>query len=178
MPGLHPAYPATPFPRAFLFRGTHVVPSIRWAVQILWDSRSPQPVTPSEALAFTLRSLKVSLLSATAQLRLSDEAHRRQGHHKQQSVDLYGRDDTIDALWLQLRIALACSEGWRPSRPIRSSPHATTLFPSPALTAPLRLDISKTPWDLERFTCHRELQQLSGAEPARQATNARSLGRH
>ena len=33
-------------------------------------------------------ALKVSLFSATAQLRLSDEVCRRQGHHKQQSVDL------------------------------------------------------------------------------------------
>ena len=137
--------------------------ALRWAVQTAWDSRSPPPVTASEAPAFTLRSLKVSLLSATAQLRLSDEARRRQGHHKQQSVDLYGRDDTIDALWLQQEVALACSEGWRPSRPISRGGQAPTLgasFQVPRSQPPAKLDISKTPWDLERFTYHREIQQL------------------
>ena len=137
--------------------------ALRWAVQTPWDPRSPQPVTPAEAPAFTLHSLKVSLLSATAQLRLSDEARRRQGHHKQQSVDLYGRDDTIDALWLQQQIALACSEGWRPSRPISRGGQAPTLeasFQVPRSAPPVKLDISKTPWDVGRFTYHREIQQL------------------
>ena len=137
--------------------------ALRWAVQTPWDSHSPPPVTASEAPAFTLHSLKVSLLSATAQLRLSDEARRRQGHHKQQSVDLYGRDDTIDALWLQQEVALACSEGWRPSRPISRGGQAPTLeasFQVPRSQPPAKLDISKIPWDLERFTYHREIQQL------------------
>ena len=108
-------------------------------VQTPWHSRSPAPVTSFEA--GSLRSLKVSLLSATAQLRLSDEARRRQSHHKQQSVDLYGRDDAIDALWLQQQIALACSEGWRPSRPISRGGQAPTLeasFQVPRSQPPMR----------------------------------------
>ena len=93
---------------------------LRWAVQ---NPGFSQPLSllqkPRPSLCAASRS---ACSSATAQLRLSDEARRRQGHHKQQSVDLYGRDDTIDALWLQQQIALACSEGWRPSRPISRRP--------------------------------------------------------
>ena len=93
-------------------------------------------------------------------------------------MDLYGRDDTIDALWLQQEVALACAEGWRPSRPISRGGQAPTLeasFQVPRSQPPGKLDISKIPWDLERFTYHREIQQLleqnmlekpSASEPA------------
>ena len=63
----------------------------------------------------------------------------------------------------QQEVALACAEGWRPSRPISRGGQAPTLeasFQVPRSQPPAKLDISKTPWDLERFTYHREIQQL------------------
>ena len=76
---------------------------------------------------------------------------------KQQSVDLYDRDDTIDALWQQ-QIALACSEGWRPSRPISRGGQAPTLEASFQVPSQpdVRLYISRVPCQVDR-----ELQQLN-----------------
>ena len=87
---------------------------LRWAVQTPWQSAL---ISPAEAQAFTLHSLKVCLLSASAQLRLPEEARRLQGHHKLNSVQLYSRDDTIQSLWLQRQVALRVKAGWRPPRP-------------------------------------------------------------
>ncbi|CAE7349409.1 unnamed protein product, partial [Symbiodinium microadriaticum] len=76
--------------------------AMRHFLTIPWqDSTKPIPVTPPESRAFTLRSLKVCLLAAGAQVRATEEARQHQGHHKSPSVQLYSRDDTILALDLQ-----------------------------------------------------------------------------
>ena len=101
---------------------------LRWLVQTPW--RSPL-LSPTEASAFTLHSLKVSLLSASAQLRLPEESRRLQGHHKLSSVQLYSRDDTIQSLWLQRQIiAVQVQQGWRPPRPQARGSQPHTIEPA------------------------------------------------
>ena len=100
---------------------------LRWAVQTPWQSAL---VSPAEAQAFTLHSLKVCLLSASAQLRLPEEARRLQGHHKLTSVQLYSRDDTIQSLWLQRQVALRVKAGWRPPRPQARGSQPHTIEPA------------------------------------------------
>ena len=75
-------------------------------------------MTQDEAASFTLHSLKRSLLSAAAQLRLPEDSRKLQGHHRLSSALLYSRDDTIEALWVQSKLALAIRRGWRPPRPM------------------------------------------------------------
>ena len=101
--------------------------ALRWALQTPWDSPL---LSPAEAQQFTLHSLKVTLLSAAAQLRLDERARRLQGHHKLDSVQLYSRDDTIDAIWLQEQIAQKVREGWRPTRPQARGSQRPTPEPS------------------------------------------------
>ena len=49
-----------------------------------------------------------------------------QGHHKLSSAQLYSRDDTIEALWLQRQLSTAARGGWRPPRPqARGGQHPT-----------------------------------------------------
>ena len=55
--------------------------AMRWAMTLPWEANQT-PVLPEEAAAFTLHSLKTSLLSAANQLRLPEEDRRHQGHHK------------------------------------------------------------------------------------------------
>ncbi|CAE7319787.1 unnamed protein product, partial [Symbiodinium microadriaticum] len=84
--------------------------AMRHFLTIPWqDSTKPIPVTPEESRGFTLRSLKVCLLAAGAQVRATEEARQHQGHHKSPSVQLYSRDDTILALDLQKQIPRVCS---------------------------------------------------------------------
>ena len=88
--------------------------ALRWAIQTPWASPM---LSPLEAQQFTLHSLKVTMLSVAAQLRLDERARRLQGHHKVDSVQLYSRDDTVDSLWLQEQISSQVRAGWRPTRP-------------------------------------------------------------
>ena len=71
--------------------------AMRWAMTLPWEANQT-PALPEEAPPFTLHSLKTSLLSAANQLRLPEEDRRHQGHHKKDSVTLYGRDDTVHGL--------------------------------------------------------------------------------
>ena len=104
--------------------------AMRHFLTIPWqDSTKPIPVTTEESRAFTLHSLKVCLLAAGAQVRATEEARQHQGHHKSPSVQLYSRDDTILALDLQKQICLACTQGWRPARPIARGGQPPTLEP-------------------------------------------------
>ena len=82
---------------------------LRWALQTPWLPPGSAQVTQTEALAFTLHSLKTCLLSASAQLRLPEDSRRLQGHHKLSSAQLYSRDDTIEALWLQKTALNRCT---------------------------------------------------------------------
>ena len=98
---------------------------IRWALQTPWLPPGSAQVTQTEALAFTLRSLKTCLSSASAQLRLPEDSRRLQGHHKLSSAQLYSRDDTIEALWLQRQLSTAARPiSWfsRPSKTCYAKP--------------------------------------------------------
>eukprot|EP00435_Cladocopium_sp_Y103_P000437 s3697_g1.t1 len=114
--------------------------ALRWAIQTPWTSPM---LSPSEAQQFTLHSLKVTLLSAAAQLRLDERARRLQGHHKVDSVQLYSRDDTIDAIWLQEQVSIQVRAGWRPTRPVARGSQRPTLEP------PFHLRPSQLPNDLD-----------------------------
>ena len=96
---------------------TQALAMLRWAVQLPWMPRTALQLNQDEAQAYTLRSLKVALLSAAAQLRLPEESRRQQGHRRLTSVQLYSRNDTIESLWVQSQIASALIRGWRPTRP-------------------------------------------------------------
>ena len=134
--------------------------AMRHFLTIPWqDSTKPVPVTSEESRAFTLRSLKVCLLAAGAQVRATEEARQHQGHHKSPSVQLYSRDDTILALDLQRQICLACAQGWRPARPIARGGQPPTLEP------PFHVDrsqpnpayqVSSFGDGVSRFVCSRE----------------------
>ena len=129
---------------------------LRWLVQTPW--RSPL-LTANEASAFTLHSLKVSLLSASAQLRLPEESRRLQGHHKQSSVQLYSRDDTIQSLWLQRQIAIQIQQGWRPPRPQARGSQPHTIEPAFSVSAkPIQeqLQLNFVPPSVSLFLVHRE----------------------
>ena len=120
---------------------TQALSLLRWAVQVPWEPRTSACLNSDEAHAYTLHSLKVALLSASAQLRLPEESRRQQGHHRINSVQLYSRDDTIESLWVQAQIAAALIRGWRPTRPqsreasIQSSSRYSALMHSPSQRA-------------------------------------------
>ena len=88
--------------------------AIRWACQTPWDH--PR-MSSQSAQNITLHSLKVTMLSSAAQLRLPHRDRQIQGHHTGGSVQLYSRDDTVDALWVQTQISTSVRQGWRPVRP-------------------------------------------------------------
>ena len=68
-----------------------------------------------DPFAFSVHSLKVTLLAWTGQVASVERDHRKnQGHHKVDVADLYGRDETLAALRVQLQVLEALSEGWRP----------------------------------------------------------------
>ena len=132
---------------------------LRWAVQTPWQSAL---VSPAEAQAFTLHSLKVCLLSASAQLRLPEEARRLQGHHKLTSVQLYSRDDTIQSLWLQRQVARRVKAGWRPPRPQARGSQPHTIEPAFSVSEkPLAeaIILSFLPPSVSSFLYQREVYQ-------------------
>ena len=79
---------------------TQALARLRWAIQTPWKE-GITTITVPEAVTYTMHSLKVTYLAAAAQLRLPQESRRLQGHHKQDSVQLYSRDDTIEGLRVQ-----------------------------------------------------------------------------
>ena len=129
---------------------------LRWLVQTPW--RSPT-LSPTEASAFTLHSLKVSLLSASAQLRMPEESRRLQGHHKLTSVQFYSRDDTIQSLWLQRQIATHVQQGWRPPRPQARGSQPHTIEPAFSVSEmPIQeqIQLNFVPPSVSLFLVHRE----------------------
>ena len=165
LPGL-----ASRAPEPFVFQlpmaYSQALPALRWALQLVPPS-GVSPTTPEESLAFTVHCLKVGLLSASAQLRLASDTRRKQGHHKD-SVSLYARDDTIDALWVQSEVISACAKGWRPTRPIARGGQAPTLeasFTVPRTALPSALYLPSLPPGLDRFLLHREIAQQLESHP-------------
>ena len=141
---------------------------LRWMVQTPWTTSLIQP---EEAQSFTMHSLKVSLLSASAQLRLPEESRRLQGHHKTSSTQLYSRDDTIQSLWLQREIALNVRQGWRPPRPQARGGQAPTIEPAFTVShqpIPEQIILAMVPPCAAAFIYHREVenQQIVLAEIA------------
>ncbi|CAE7782536.1 CPY1 [Symbiodinium sp. CCMP2592] len=160
LPRLHTAHPAQPagFPKQASGR---LPPA--YVVQPSARGNSPELLTPEEASAFTLHSLKVCLLSAGAQIQAADKIRQQQGHHKNPSpsVQLYGRDDTLGALALQTEITQACALGWRPSRPIaRGGQHPTVEppFSVSSSSPPKSFQLSALGKGLDRFIYSREAE--------------------
>ena len=69
------------------------------------------------ASAYTLHSAKATVLSWMNQLLLSPSLRVKQGHHKVDSVTLYGRDDVWLPLSGQRALRRALLLGWRPTTP-------------------------------------------------------------
>ena len=105
---------------------------VRWALQTPWLPPGSAQVTQTEALAFTLHSLKTCLLSASAQLRLSEDSRRLQGHRKLSSA----HPETIEALWLQRQLSTAARGGWRPPQPQARGGQRPTIEPPFVLPGP------------------------------------------
>ena len=140
---------------------TQALSLLRWAAQVPWEPRTSACLNSDEAHAYTLHSLKVALLSASAQLRLPEESRRQQGHHRINSVQLYSRDDTIESLWVQAQIAAALIRGWRPTRPqSRGGQHPVfePLFRVDAQPIPESINLQDLPAPLRMFTYVREQQ--------------------
>ena len=78
---------------------------LRWAAQASTISGSAC-LSPAEAGALTLHSMKSTALAAAAQLRLSRDDRLAQGHHRD-SARLYSRNDTFASLRVQRSIAVA-----------------------------------------------------------------------
>lgn len=135
--------------------------ALRWAMQTPWKGNN---IKPTAAQNYTLHSLKVTLLSAGAQLRLPLRARQLQGHHRpSDSVQLYSRDDTVDALWLQQEISKATRDGWRPVRPMQrggQTPISEPSFELPFKTFPDDLDL---PLD-DRISRFQQLPNLTHME--------------
>ncbi|CAJ1329136.1 unnamed protein product [Effrenium voratum] len=134
---------------------------VRWALQTPWLHRLRPSYTDR---AFTLRSLKTCLLSASAQLRLPEDSRRLQGHHKLSSAQLYSRDDTIEALWLQRQLSTAARGGWRPPRPqARGGQHPTIEppFVLPGHAMPEALCLAELEKAMPSFLYSREIAALS-----------------
>ena len=110
--------------------------ALRWAAQTPWGKPA---LSAEQAHQLTLHSLKVTFLSAAAQLRLPESSRRLQGHHTGGSVQLYSRDDTIEALWVQSQVASAVRNGWRAVRPLQRG--GQTPIPEP----PILLELSPLP---------------------------------
>lgn len=123
---------------------TAALKALRWAVQTPWTTRI---LSPQAAHNLTLHSLKVTFLSASAQLRLPAHARRLQGHHLGGSVQLYSRDDTVDALWLQEQISLRTRQGWRPMRPMQRGGQQPAPEPSFQLPFDSTPDDFDVPWE-------------------------------
>ena len=141
---------------------------LRWLVQTTWTTTL---IKPEEAQSFTMHSLKVSLLSASAQLRLPEESRRLQGHHKISSTRLYSRDDTIQSLWLQREIAQNVRQGGRPPRPQAREGQAPTIEPAFSVSPtpiPEQIILAFVPPCAAAFMYHREVenQQVALAEIA------------
>ena len=119
--------------------------ALRWAAQTPWMQRT---LTPEMAQSLTLHSLKVTFLASAAQLRLPTRARQLQGHHTTGSMQLYSRDDTVDAIWLQEQISQQLRQGWRPSRPLQRGgqhPLPEPSFRLPFSTLPPSIDIPVEP---------------------------------
>ena len=90
-------------------------------------------LTESEACALTLHSMKSTMLAAAAQLQFNEHARLAQGHHRD-SLRLYSRNDTLEALRLQRELSTQLALGWRPQRSMARGGAAP--IPEPPFSTP------------------------------------------
>ena len=149
---------------------------IHWASQSS-DICGPAALTPSEAFARTLHSMKSTALASAAQLDLRRDERLAQGHHRD-SARLYSRNDTFASLRVQRAIAASLATGWRPQRsmcrggalPVPEPPVSIpTTMPSEHLSAG---DIVSGPWSVfasrhERMQALHTLPNLQQTRPLR-----------
>ena len=95
-------------PRVFPCSYAHALLCLRFLAQ-------KDGLTESEAFALTLHSMKSTMLAAAAQLQFNEQARLAQGHHRD-SLRLYSRNDTLEALRLQHELSTQLARGWRPQR--------------------------------------------------------------
>ena len=117
--------------------------ALRWAAQTPWGKPT---LSAEQAHQLTLHSLKVTFLSAAAQLRLPESSRKLQGNHTGGSVQLYSRDDTIEALWVQSQVASAVRNGWRAVRPLQRG--GQTPIPEPPILILMELSPLPKPFDM------------------------------
>ena len=155
----------------FAFRSpmsySQALPALRACMQ-LTSPKAPNTACSDEGSAFTIHSLKVGLLSAAKQQRLPEDARRTAGHRKS-SAELYGRDDTVDSLWLQTTVSQKVADGWRPSRPIARGGQAPTTEPPfsvPRHAAPSSLTLAHLEPRLRRFLFRRDIRFMQASSQA------------
>ena len=71
-----------------------------------------------DPFAYSLHSVKTSVLAALAQLDLDEPARKLQGHHRVSSMTRYGRDDVSGAVRAQVKFLNALRSGFVPVTPI------------------------------------------------------------
>ena len=132
-------------------------------------------LTAEEALSLTLHSMKSTLLAAGAQLHFAEQSRLAQGHHRD-SLRLYSRNDTLEALRLQKELTAQLAGGWRPQRsmarggaaPVPEPHFRVPPVPPPHLLAPS--DLLSGPW--QAFTSRHESMHAAedrGKQPAENA---------
>ena len=109
---------------------------VRWASQSS-DICGPAALTPSEAFALTLQSMKSTALASAAQLDLRRDERLAQGHHRD-SARLYSRNDTFASLRVQRAIAASWLHAGGLRGPCAEGAHLLSLsllypFPPPCL---------------------------------------------
>ena len=121
--------------------------SLRQALS-LWGHLSPAAVAN-----YTLHSSKATALSWAAQLGLQELPRREQGHHRTNSVSLYGRDETFSALALQASLLSRIGSGWRHLGSCRKRPPPLLLplLPQHPFCPPLKSSQRKHRLRLQRM---------------------------
>ena len=113
-------------PHVFPCSYTHALLCLRFLAQ-------KEGLTESEACALTLHSMKSTMLAAAAQLQFNEHARLAQGHHRD-SLRLYSRNDTLEALRLQRELSTQLALGWRPQRSMARGGAAP--IPEPPFSTP------------------------------------------
>ena len=98
------------------------------------------------------------MLAAAAQIHFAEQARLAQGHHRD-SLRLYSRNDTLEALRLQRELCTQLAQGWRPQRsmarggtaPVPEPPFIVPPKPPQHLLDPQQL---QTAWEM--FTSRHE----------------------
>ena len=111
--------------------------------------------------AYTLRSMKSTFLSWTAQVGVPEELRAKQGHNRQSSAQLYSRDDVFPQLRAQKLWWQAFKKGFRPLVPQHRGgqrPLQEPALPSDAgVFPPCALQLDLFNWDADAVDLGAEL---------------------